>query len=352
MKSPTHSERSYSPDLPRKKVPPAPPTWDTAQWEDDILGSEFRQLTFDLGSDPDEEGRVSTTLIRHQSHRTEPAQTAVLYIHGMTDYFFQTHLAEHFSHNSFDFFALDLRKCGRSRQAGQTWHYTSHMDHYYPDLSTAVDFLSSKYDSIVLIGHSTGGLVVVDWLDHIRRTNPTLHSVVTAAILNSPWFDVPLPKALYPFAYLLIGTVGYFKPFTPFTLGNLGTYGESVHKDYSGEWDFDTRMKPIGGCQKYFGWMRAVMRAQLKLRRRTINTGVPVLTLCSSRSHTSMVIDDYSHRSDTVLDVDQIKQWAPFVSSHSTIVEIEDGMHDLYLSPRPVRDRALQASTTWLQHLQ
>ena len=39
-------------------------------------------------------------------------------VHGYTDYFFNTELADHFAARGFAFYALDLRKCGRSRRRG------------------------------------------------------------------------------------------------------------------------------------------------------------------------------------------------------------------------------------------
>ena len=46
------------------------------------------------------------------------ASRAVLALHGFTDYFFNTELADHFAARGFAFYALDLRKCGRSRRDG------------------------------------------------------------------------------------------------------------------------------------------------------------------------------------------------------------------------------------------
>ncbi|GAA3180448.1 hypothetical protein GCM10020255_074200 [Rhodococcus baikonurensis] len=62
---------------------------------------------------------MDATLVRYQPQK-EAVKTrrAVLYVHGFTDYFFQKHLAEHFAEQGYAFFALDLRKCGRSSSRG------------------------------------------------------------------------------------------------------------------------------------------------------------------------------------------------------------------------------------------
>ena len=60
----------------------------------------------------DYEGKVIATLLRADS--TAPSDRAVLYLHGYIDYFFQTHMAERFAGEEWNFYALDLRKYGRS----------------------------------------------------------------------------------------------------------------------------------------------------------------------------------------------------------------------------------------------
>ncbi|MFQ9503751.1 MAG: alpha/beta hydrolase [Alistipes indistinctus] len=60
----------------------------------------------------DYEGKVIATLLRADS--TAPSGRAVLYLHGYIDYFFQTHMAERFAGEGWNFYALDLRKYGRS----------------------------------------------------------------------------------------------------------------------------------------------------------------------------------------------------------------------------------------------
>jgi hypothetical protein len=98
--------------------PTAAPAAD--EWhKDTLLGQEgFWALTVVLK--PDYDGPVSATLIRRPLHRER--NCAVLYLHGYVDYFFQAHLADYYQHTlaggqsgkGCDFFALDLRKYGRS----------------------------------------------------------------------------------------------------------------------------------------------------------------------------------------------------------------------------------------------
>ncbi len=93
------------------------------EWIRDVLGDEFQQLTLDLGTD--EQGPVVATLVR--ALPAEPDLwnrirgrwplldgVDVLYVHGWSDYFFQKRLARFWTSRGARFFALDLRKYGRS----------------------------------------------------------------------------------------------------------------------------------------------------------------------------------------------------------------------------------------------
>ena len=81
----------------------------------DILGQNYQRIEF---YHPDDyEGKVISTVVYKKSDT--PTKKAVLYVHGFCDYFFQTEMAEHFNAQGFDFYALDLRKYGRSHLAHQ-----------------------------------------------------------------------------------------------------------------------------------------------------------------------------------------------------------------------------------------
>ena len=62
----------------------------------------------------------------------------MLYVHGFVDYFFQTHLAEFFTARGYDFYALDLRKYGRSLLDHQTPNFCRDMSEYFPEIDAAV----------------------------------------------------------------------------------------------------------------------------------------------------------------------------------------------------------------------
>src|SRR3954454_15009573 len=150
--------------------------------EIDVLGPPYERHTIDLGND--DEGAVIATLVRRRASR--PTTRAVLYVHGFVDYFFQTHLADFFAELGWDFYALDLRKYGRSLLAHQTPNFARSLLDYFPELDAAGQIIRDEdgHDQMLVCGHSTGGLITSLW-SHSRRNRGWIDGL----FLNSPFFD-------------------------------------------------------------------------------------------------------------------------------------------------------------------
>ena len=150
---------------------------------------------FALGPDPDGEGELVATLVRRGEPAPPPAR-AVLAVHGYTDYFFNTELADHFAGRGFAFYALDLHKCGRSWREGQTPHFTTDLARYDAELDRALEVdrrgrpAAARID--VSYGHSAGGLIVTLWLDRLRRRGDR-GMRISGLVLNSPFLDLHGP---------------------------------------------------------------------------------------------------------------------------------------------------------------
>src|SRR3982751_1107486 len=122
------------------------------RWQADRLLPGFEALELDFPADYD--GPVVATLLRLPSAHAE--RGAVLYVHGYSDYFFQRHMAERFAAEGYAFYALDLRKYGRSLRPHQHPNFCKHVREYYADIDAALEVIGSE---VLLAGHSTGGLV-------------------------------------------------------------------------------------------------------------------------------------------------------------------------------------------------
>jgi alpha-beta hydrolase superfamily lysophospholipase len=319
----------------------------TATWETDILGDGYAQHTIELGTDPDGEGDIAAVVVRRNPTGGEEVDGAVLYVHGFSDYFFQTELAEFFAARGLAFYALDLRKCGRARRPGQTAHFASALAQYDAELDHTIELIGAEYPDrpVTIVAHSTGGLIAPLYLDRRRRAGRL--APIAALVLNSPWFDLQgRPVMRGPVTWALRG-LARVRPFRALDLPG-SVYGGTLHTSGTGQWDFDVDLKPLDGFPVTVGWLNAVRRGHARLHR-GLDVGVPSLVLHSDKTHYSSRYTDASDRADTVLDVRQIARWSGCLGGEAMVVPITDARHDVFLSLPEPRRRAYDHLDAWLQ---
>lgn len=308
--------------------------------EIDVLGRPYERQTIELGTD--DEGPVVATLVRRRGET--PSRRAVLYVHGFVDYFFQTHLADFFVERGWDFYALDLRKYGRSLLPHQTANFVRSLTEYYPELDEAARIIREDdgHDQLLVAGHSTGGLITSLWA-HSRQGQ----GLVDGLFLNSPFFDFNVPWLLRRPLMSAVTSVSGKMPYRILPMSTLGLYGESLHTERRGEWTYNLQWKPIEGFPVRLGWLEAIQRGQRKLRS-GLTIDVPVLVACSTRTFRGRAWDEDVRLSDAVLDVEQIARWAPRLGPRVTISRFDGGMHDLTLSGKDVRAVVFQELGRWV----
>jgi alpha-beta hydrolase superfamily lysophospholipase len=308
--------------------------------ETDVLGTPYERHTIDLGTD--DEGPVVATLVRRRAEI--PSRRAVLYVHGFVDYFFQTHLADFFVENGWDFYALDLRKYGRSLLAHQTPNFARSLTEYYPELDEAARIIREidGHDQMLVAGHSTGGLITSLW-SHSRQGR----GIVDGLFLNSPFFDFNSPWLVRRPLMSAIVRSGRRSPYRRVPVKTLGLYGESLHAEQRGEWAYDLAWKPLMGFPVTVGWLEAIRRGQRRLRA-GLGIDAPIMVACSTRSFRGRGWSDDLHLTDSVLDVEHIVRWAPRLGPRVMIARFDGGMHDLTLSGKDVRTRVFQELSRWV----
>jgi alpha-beta hydrolase superfamily lysophospholipase len=267
----------------------------------------------------------------------------VLYVHGYNDYFFQTHQADFWAERGYDFYALDLRKYGRSLLPHQTPNYISRVTDYFTELDAAAKIIREEegHDHLVVSAHSTGGLITSLWA-HAHRDDST----IAGLFLNSPFFEFNLPALTRATAAPAIGAIGRVRPMGKVTMSG-GTYGRTLHTDHGGEWTFDVAWKPIQGFPARYGWINAIRQAQARLQA-GLAIRVPVLVGASLRSYKHSAWSEEARSADAVLDVEHIARYSSSLGTHVTIVRFEGGLHDLTLSPAPVRKQVFAELDRWL----
>ena len=124
---------------------------------------------------------------------------------------------------------------------------------------------------------------------------------------------------------------------------------KSLHKDYFGEWEFNTEWKPIENFPAFFAWLNAI-RSGHKRVHKGLSINVPVLSMYSDKSYKGKKYGPDAQISDGVLDVNHIARYSNNLGSNVTKLEIKDGMHDLVLSKKEVRDEVYAQMKQWIEN--
>lgn len=305
---------------------------------EDILGPGYTARTLTL--QPDAEGDVVATLVRQVGGAG--TTRAVLYVHGFIDYFFQTHLADAWVAAGYDFYAIDLRKYGRSMRGHQTPNYITSLEEYDEELDEAARIIRDDdgHRVLTVMGHSTGGLIASLWAN--RRSG---RGVVDALVLNSPWFDLNASLFQRTIGTAAVHRLGTIKPRTQ--VSSLGpAYGRYLHADSGGAWTYDLVWKPHAGFPVLAGWLRAIRRGHAELRR-GLRIDCPVFVACSDASSSPLKEPGRIDSTDVVLNVSHIARGAAKLGRSVMLVRVRGGIHDLTLSPEPARSEFFGELMRW-----
>jgi alpha-beta hydrolase superfamily lysophospholipase len=294
-------------------------------WQADRLLPGFEAL--ELPAPDDYDGRVVATLVRLPVPEAPigAARGTVLYVHGFIDYFFQRHMAERFAAEGYAFYALDLRKHGRSLLPHQHPCFCKDLAEYYGDITHAMAEIDTD---VLLAGHSTGGLIC-----SLYKREGEFRDRVRALWLNSPFFDWR-GKGAVQRQLRFAAFLGRFFPFASNPKAVLPAYVRSLHRNWDGEWDFDLTLKPLMGFPACYGWVRAIFAAHAKVHA-GLNLDVPVLSM-------------HSDEADIVLPWKQVARWSRTLGTHVTVQQFPGALHDLVLSRAEIRDSVFSRLFAWL----
>ena len=334
----------------------------------DELGEGFSYHYVEMGKDPDREAPVRFTLVRFQpaqdasgvelSQAEFSSRPAILLVHGMTDYFFQRHVAEYFTDLGYAVYGIDLRKCGRSWREGQTWHHVSKQRIYGEDLTIAAALITNAHPSLTVFGHSNGGLGVTMWasrqhhdaVDMPESPQATLFSRLDAVVLNSPWFGLQFNAMTRILINKVIPVVSHFRPNLQLKGGVNPINGVTLHTSEKGEWDYNLELKPVQARPKSITWLTGVATEIRNLQTGNYSTGLPTLLLCSDKHYFGRAVDERAYTSDVILKPSQMREQARNADPNTDVAVIKDGLHDIFLSRLPVRNEALAVTSDWLAH--
>lgn len=303
------------------------------------LQKDFTTTTINL--EDDYEGNVIATLISCNANTEN--RKSVIYIHGYIDYFFHPHVAEKFIKNGFDFYALDLRKYGRSWLSHQRENYCKSITEYFEEITITINQVYEKSQSpIYLLGHSTGGLTAANYANFGEAKHK-----ISGLILNSPFLDFYDSEVRKNFTLATCNVITLFSDYAYIKNMLSPVYVQSIHKDFEGEWDFKLKWKYTKGFPTYFKWILAAYEAHERLRKYSTIT-IPILVMHSSASTKLLFFSEEAMKKDIVLDVKDIKRRGAKLGTKVTLLEVEDAMHDIFLSKKEVREKAFEGMFEWL----
>ncbi len=299
---------------------------------DSVLGAPFEVRSVDQPRDYS--GAVRSTIVRLDSPCAK--HRGVLYVHGYNDYFFQAEEARMFASHCYDFYAVDLRKYGRSLLPGQRRFEVRNISEYFADIDSAVvQMQRDGIDEIVLMGHSTGGLITACYMSQVHPR------AIKALILNSPFLDWNQSKFQEKFLIPAVRTLAPLMPRVDIPQGNDSTYAKSLLRQYDGKWTYNTDWKLINSPAVTTSWIRAIDAAH-SIVQEYPNIQVPVLLMHSDATGTD------PNGSDMVLDVRDISRYGRRLGPNVTELTVPGGLHDLFLSRPAVRNALYDKVFKWL----
>ncbi|MBT2531396.1 alpha/beta hydrolase [Arthrobacter sp. ISL-48] len=334
------------------------------KWEPDILGEGFDACAFQA-SGADGVQRTAT-LVRFRPPGEEPPPPAgrcrtVLFLHGWSDYFFNVDLAQFWTRSGYEFYALDMHNHGRSLRTDSPGGYVADLADYDAEISEAIGLMgldripaknvspgvpadTAQQDDLpllLLMGHSTGGLVAALWADRHPGGASQL-------VLNSPWLEMHGSSLVRRAASTMVGPVARFRPEAVLRLPERGFYWRTISSSAEGEWALDDRFRPPMAFPMRAGWLSAVLSGQTKVAR-GLRIEIPILVLLSRGSANGPFWTEEMRRTDAVLDVNIIALRALALGRTVTVERIDGALHDVFLSPSKVRADAYARLSRWLR---
>ncbi len=340
-------------------------------WVPDILGDGFEQRTLPLGTD--DEGPVVCTLVRSLPSRARLTQLAddnrslagfdVLYVHGWSDYFFNPTLAKFFTDRGANFYALDLRKYGRSLRRWQTPGYIEDFETYDRDIAVALQAMDRPVPKkpkagvephdlpcqpragtkpLLLVGHSTGGLTLSLWANRYPGAAQGL-------LLNSPWLEFQLSDIGRHAVSPLINLGAKLIPKEALPQIDMGFYTRAQREvaDSQDPMTINETWRPELTHAVHSGWLQAVFAGQGEVSA-GLRIECPVGVMLSRKFGIPAKWDSELTRADSVLDVETIARDALNLGPYVSIIRIDGALHDVFLSETHVRHVAYLRMEQWL----
>lgn len=298
-------------------------------WHPDILpGYEARYVNQGDAFD----GPCRSTIIRMLC--PGGSRKGYLYIHGFNDYFFQSEMGERFVDSGYNFYAVDLRRYGRSREPWQYPFNIRRQQEYFADIDSAISQMRRDGNTdITLSGHSTGGLTVC-----LLAAERGVRCGVERVVTDSPFLEWNFSPFMRGVVAPVLSGLGTLFPNAKVKQAHCDGYAYSLLKDYHGEWTYDTDWKMTYSPPVTMSWIHSINSAQSQLLSKRANIAVPLLVMHSSRAIKGCNWEPDFQTGDAVLNPALIQARGEKIGA--TVCTIDSGLHDLILSSERARNAA------------
>jgi alpha-beta hydrolase superfamily lysophospholipase len=263
----------------------------------------------------------NVTVVRPDALPASP-RAAVLHVHGYNDYFYQTELAQWFAQQGLAFYAVDMRRSGRSLKSGDHPHDMADIAEQGEDISAAVAAIAADSPGlpIVVHAHSTGALAAAIWAaDH---PDPA----VAGVILNSPLFGLQTNRRDRA-ALVALPLIKRVRP--RMVVGDRpAIYAKHLHASGGGPAQFDIDWKTPAGVPARAQWVHAVSSAWKRIDA-GLGIELPVLVARSDSSGPESDDNPRIMEQDVVVDTAATARRTPLLGPGAREVVIENGIHDL-----------------------
>lgn len=282
------------------------------------------------------------TVIRRNA--VQATNRAVLYVHGYNDYFFQAEEGNTFVDSCYNFYAVDLHGYGRSIKPGERPYQSKRISDYYADIDSTISIMRTEgIEHIVLMGHSTGGLITASYMSE----EPSKH--VEALILNSPFLEFNMTGIMRSVLLPVMSCVGGLLPGLAIPQGDNTAYAESCSADFHGRWHYNYEWKTAKARPITSGWLHMIMDAQSDLKHHTGRIHIPILVMHSAKSVYGDKWTPEFQTGDAVLNVEDIRKYGSNLGPNTTMLKVNNGLHDLFLSSPEVCHELYESVFRWLE---
>ena len=325
-------------------------------WKPDSVLEGYQQATVHLGEDA--EGEIVATFVRKDPSKltlqerwrrwhfsVRGHRLAIMYVHGWNDYFYRRHASEYWESLGIPFYAVDLRKFGRSYRPYQTPGYIEDLHEYRLEFNALRDQIvkeQGKDVRILMIAHSQGGLSASLWVN----TEHPHH--VEALALNSPWLELQGNRMFRLLSTPVVQMYRLRGGKTVMPMRDPGFYARCIKRSTGGEWDYlDHPLNPGVEFLTRAGWMQAIYNGQDEIAK-NLDIQIPVLVCTSDKSKMlQSTWDEGMREADSVLDITAIRQAALHLGDVVALATIRGGLHDLSMSKPDARRKYFRIVTMW-----